>query len=126
MFYVNTMIRIRWMKRTGESGVMCDRKMPVELKDKVFETIIIPAMTYDSERWAVKKKDESKLNSAEMRMLTWARGKSRLDHIRNEDIRKEEHIKRMDSFLEVKRLKRFGYCLKLKFRQYPAIHANYR
>ena len=40
------------------SGVMCDRKMPVELKDKVFKTIIRPAMTYGSECWAVKKKDE--------------------------------------------------------------------
>ena len=68
------------------SGVMCDRKMPVELKDKVFKAIIRPAMTYGSECWAVKKKDENKLNSAEMRMLRWTRGKTRLDHIRNEDV----------------------------------------
>ena len=46
--------------------VVCDRKMPVELKGKVFKTIIRPAMTYGSECWAVKKKDENKLNSAEM------------------------------------------------------------
>ncbi len=49
------------------SGVMCDRKMPVELKDKVFKTIIRPTMTYGSECWAVKKKDKNKVNSAEMR-----------------------------------------------------------
>ena len=49
--------------------VICDRKMPVELKDKVFKTIIKPAMAYGSECWAVKKKDENKLNSAEMRMF---------------------------------------------------------
>ena len=57
------------MKWKVVSGVMCDRKVPVELKDKVFKTIIRPAMRYASECWAVKKKDESKLNSAEMRML---------------------------------------------------------
>ena len=84
--------------------VMCDRKMPVELKDKVFKTIIRPAMTYGSEWWAVKKKDENKLNSAEIRMLRWARGKTRLDHIRNEDIRKEAHVKPVETFLENKRL----------------------
>ena len=39
---------------------MCDRKMLVELKDKVFKTIIRPAMTYGSECWAAKKKDESR------------------------------------------------------------------
>ena len=69
-------IRIGWMKWKEVSGVMCDRKMPVKLKDKVFKTIIRPAMTYGSQCWAVKKKDENKLNSAEMRMLRWARRKT--------------------------------------------------
>ena len=87
---VNNRIRIGWMKWKEVSAEMCDRKMPVKLKDKVFNTIIIrPAMTYSSECWAVKKKDENKLHSAEMRMLRWARGKTRLDHIRIENIRKE-------------------------------------
>ena len=93
------------MKWNEVSGVMCDRKMPVELKDKVFKTIIRPEMAYGSECRAVKKKDESKPNSAEMRMLRWARGKTRLDNIRNEDIRKEAHVKPVATFLENKRLK---------------------
>ena len=109
---VNNRIRIGWMKWKEVSGVMCDRKMPVKLKDKVFKTIIRPAMTYGSECWAVKKKDENKLNSAEMRMLRWAREKTRLDHIRNEDIRKEADVKPVETFLENKRLKWFGHCLR--------------
>ena len=109
---VNNRIRIGWMKWKEVSGVMCDRKMHVELKDKVFKTIIRPAMTYGSECWAVKKKYESKLNPAKMRMLRWARGKTRLDHIRNEDIRKEAHVKPVETFLQNKRLKWFGHCLK--------------
>ena len=108
---VNNMIRIGCMKWKEVSGVMCDRKMPLELKDKVFKTIIRPAMKYGSECWAVKKKDETKLNSAEMRMLRWARGKTRLDHIRNEDLRKEAYIKPVEMFLENKILKWFGHCL---------------
>ena len=64
------------------------------------------------ECWAVKKKDENKLNSAEMRMLRWARGVIRLDHIRNEDIRKEADVKPVETFLENKRLKWFGHCLR--------------
>ena len=75
---------------------MCDRKMPVKLKDK--------AMTYSSDCWAVKKKVENKLNSVEMRMLRWAGGKTRLDHISNEDIRKEADVKPVETFLENKRL----------------------
>ena len=90
------------MKWKEVTGVMCNRKMPVEFNDNVFNTIIRPAMTYGSECWAVKKKDESKLNSAEMRMFRWARGNTRLDHIRNEDIRKDAHVKPVYTFLENK------------------------
>ena len=70
-----------------------------------------PATTYGSECWAIKKKDRNKLKSAAMRMLRWARGKTRLDHIRNEDIRKEAHVKHVETFLENKRLKWFGHCI---------------
>ena len=59
---VNNRIRIGWMKWKEVSGVICDRKMSVELKYKVLKTIIRPTMTYGSECWAVKKKDENKLN----------------------------------------------------------------
>ena len=38
---VNNMIRIGWLQWKEVSVVMCDRKMPVELKDKIFR----PAMT---------------------------------------------------------------------------------
>ena len=36
----------------------------------------------------------------------------RLDHIRNEDIRKEAHVNPVESFLENKRLKWFNHCLR--------------
>ena len=46
-------------------------------------------------------------------MLRWTRGKTRLDHIRNEDTRKEAHVKPVETFLENKRLKLFGHiCTK--------------
>ena len=69
---VTNVIRIGWKE---VSGVMCDKKMPVELKDKVFKTIIGPAMTYGSECWAVKKKDVNNLNPSEMRMMRWEKGR---------------------------------------------------
>ena len=53
-------------------------------------------MTYGFGCWVVKKKDENKLNSAEMRMLRWARGNTGLDHIR-----KEAHVKPVETFLEI-------------------------
>ena len=49
-----------------------------------------------------------------MRMSKWVRGKTRLDHIRNEDIGKEARIKPVDIFLENRRLKWFGHSLRRK------------
>ena len=39
-----------------------------------------------AECWAVRKNEERNLHTTEMRMLRWARGKTRLGHVRNVDI----------------------------------------
>ena len=89
--------------------MMCDRNIPTKLKDKVYKTAIKPAMVYGAECWAVRKKDERKLHTTEMRMLRWARGKTRLDHVRNVDIWKEARMYPMAEFLRERRLRWFGH-----------------
>ena len=69
-----------------------------KLNDK---TAIKPVMMYGAECWAVRKKEERKLHTTEMRMLRWARGKTRLDHVRNVDIWKEAHMYPMAELLRV-------------------------
>ena len=49
-------------------------------------------MVYGAEWWEVTKKEQRKLHTTEMRMPRWARGKMRLDHVRNVDIWKEAHM----------------------------------
>ena len=58
---------MEWMQLTG---VLRDKKVRINLKDKVYKTVIKTTMTYGAECWAVRKKDE-KLRVAEMRMLRW-------------------------------------------------------
>ena len=41
-------------------------------------------MMYGAETWAVKKAQENKLDVADMRMLRWMTGVTKLDRIRNE------------------------------------------
>ena len=62
------------------TGVLCDKKVPIKLKDKVYKTVIKPTKIYGAECWAVRKKDKNRLHVAEMRMLRWIRGKTRKDH----------------------------------------------
>ena len=69
------------------SGVLCDRRMNVKFKGKVYRTVVRPALMYVVETWALKKTQEKKLEVAEMRMLRWMCGVTKLDTIRNERIR---------------------------------------
>ena len=61
-------------------------KNKFESQGKVYKTVVRPAMMYGAETWAVKKAQE-KLDVAEMRMLRWMSGVTKLDRIRNERIR---------------------------------------
>ncbi len=63
------------------TGVLCDRKIPLRLKAKIYETIIRPALTYGSECWAMKVTNKRKIVTTEMRMLRGILGVSRRDHM---------------------------------------------
>ena len=46
---VNNIVKVAWAKWREVSGVMCDKKMPIKLKDKIYKTIVKPAMIYGYE-----------------------------------------------------------------------------
>ena len=58
-----------------------------QVKRKVYKTVVRPAMVYGAETRAVKKAQGKKLDVAEMRMLRWMSGVTKLDRIRIEGIR---------------------------------------
>ena len=51
------------------SGILCDRRIRLRVKGKVYKTVVRPAMMYGADTWAVKKAQEKKLDVAEMRMF---------------------------------------------------------
>ena len=75
--------------------MLCDKKVPIKLKDKVCKTVIKPTMTYGAECWAVRKKGENILHVAEMRMLRWIMGETRKDHVRNQIIQEDADVCQM-------------------------------
>ena len=106
---INNRVRLAWMKWKQLTGVLCDKKVPIKLKDKVYKTVIKPTMTYGAECWAVRKKDENRLHVTEMRMLRWIRGKTRKDHVRNQIIQEDVKVCQMSTFLRQKRLNLYGH-----------------
>ena len=68
-------------------------------------------MVYGAETWAVKKAQE-KLDVAEMRMLRWMNGVTKLDRIRNERIRGTTKVGEIFKKVQESSLKWYGHVLR--------------
>jgi hypothetical protein len=66
-----------------------DKHINIDMKREIHNTILTPNLLYGAETWATTLKDESGLQSAEMRTLRAIVGKTKLDKIRNEKIRQQ-------------------------------------
>ena len=99
--------------RTGrECRMMCDRKMSVMIKGKVYRTVVRPALMYGAETWALNKAQEKKLEFAEMRMLRWMCGVTKLDKIRNERIRETTKVGEITKKVQGRMLKWYEHVMR--------------
>lgn len=105
-------INTGWMKWRELTGVLCDSKMPVRIKGKVYKTAVRPAMMHGAECWPLKKQQENKVHCAEMKMLRWAGGVTRLDHVRNNHIRGSFKVKPIQDKLAESRLRWYGHVMR--------------
>ena len=102
----------RWKNWKRVSGVLCDRRMNMKIKGKVYRTVVRPALMYGAETWALKKAQEKKLEVAEMRMLRWMCGVTKLDKIRNERIRGTTKVGEITKKVQERRLKWYGHVMR--------------
>jgi len=84
---ISQQIRVGWQKWKSASGVLCDKRVPIVLKGKVYRMVVRLAVFYGSECWPLKKTHAQRLMVAQMRMIRWMCGFTRLDRIRNGVIR---------------------------------------
>ena len=69
------------------SGVVYDRKLLTRVKGKMYQSVVRPAMFYGMETVAMTKRQVGKMEVAELKMIRWALGVTRIDKIRNEYVR---------------------------------------
>ncbi|KAK3559145.1 hypothetical protein QTP86_005023 [Hemibagrus guttatus] len=90
-------------------GVLCDQKISARIKGKEYRTVVRPAMLYGLETVSLRKRQESELEVAELKMLRFSLGVTRLDRIRNEYIRGTAHVGRLGDKVREARLRWFGH-----------------
>ena len=109
---VKNRIKAAWQKWKDLTGVLCDAKMPIHLKGKVYKTMIRPVMMYGAEAWTVTRREEGLLERTEMRMLRWILGVSLKDKKRNEDIRKTLGVACITDKIREARLRWYGHVMR--------------
>ena len=91
-------------------SIWSNRDILLKLKLRLYRVLILPIATYASETWAITVNDENKLLVFEMQCLRSILGVSRLNRIRNEEIRRiSGSEKTILDVIKDKRLKWFGH-----------------
>ncbi|XP_022040100.1 uncharacterized protein LOC110942633 [Helianthus annuus] len=98
-----------WCRWRASRGVLCDRRFPSKLKGNFYRVAIRPAMLYGTDCWAIKKRQARKMEVAEMRMLGWMCGNTRLDRIRNVVFMERLGVASISHKIKVGRLRWFGH-----------------
>jgi len=90
--------------------VLCDRRMPIAVKGKVYRTVVRPVLIYGLETWTLKRREEERLERTEMRMLRWILGLTLRDKKRNDDIRRILGVACITDKVREARLRWFGHA----------------
>ena len=89
--------------------MLCDKRMLVRLKGKVYRMVVKPAVLYGAECWPMKKTQVQKLMVAEIRMIRWICGYTKMDKISNGVIRDLVKVAPIEDKMRETRLRLFGH-----------------
>ena len=116
----NYRIQCGWNNWRKVSGVICDTIVPIRLKGKVHKAVVRPAMTYGLEAAPLKKTEGRKLDVAEMKMLRWMCGVTRMDRVKNEHVRGSVKVSEASRKVQEARLRWYGHLLRRNDEQHVA------
>src|SRR6201990_2655800 len=91
-----------------------DRGIPTEVKVLIYKTILRPILLYGSECWAMNTVHNSRIESAEMRVLRVIRGISLRDRVRSERIRTDLGVEPILDCVERNQLRWFGHVRRME------------
>ncbi|VDO65224.1 unnamed protein product [Heligmosomoides polygyrus] len=107
-------LRLNVKKTEYLNGVLCDRKIPVRLKSKIYRTVVRPVAMYGAECWPATKEVETRLSVMETKMMRWTAGVTRMDRIRNDAIRLKFRVAAIAAKMREARLRWYGHVFRGK------------
>ena len=89
------LIRIKagWSCFGRYKDILCDKKLPLILRRRVFNMCVLPTMTYGCETWTTTKYLEQKLRTAQHAMERRMLNITLRDKVRNSEIRNKTKVK---------------------------------
>ena len=93
---VKKRVQAGWNGWRRMSGVICDRRVPARVKWKVYKVAVRPAMFYGLETVALTKRYVAEMEVAELKMLRFSLGVTRMDNIMNEYIRGTAQVESLE------------------------------
>ena len=109
---VKKRVQAGWNGWRKVSGVICDRRLLAKVKEKVYSSVVRPAMVYGVETVAVTKKQMEEMEVAEIKMLRFAMGVTRKGKIRNKHIRSTVKVERLGMKMREGRLRWYGHVMR--------------
>ena len=79
---------MEWLEKNVRSG------LPARVRGKMYSVAVRPAMLYGLETVALTKRQEAEMEVAELKMLRFSLGVTRMDKNRNEYIRRTAQVGR--------------------------------
>ena len=73
-------------------SVLSNRGLGIKAKKCLYKGVIVPAALYGAEAWSVRSAERRKVNVIEMKCLRSLVGVSRMDRVRNEEVRRRAGI----------------------------------
>ena len=72
--------------------VLSNRGLGLKAKKFLYEAVIVPTALYGAEAWGMRSAEGKKVNVLEMKCLRSLVGVSRMDRVRNEEVRRRAGI----------------------------------
>ena len=73
---------------------LSNRGLGIKTKKCLFEGVIVPTALHGAEAWGMRSAERRKVNVLEMKCLRSLVGVSRMDRVRNEEVRRRAGIER--------------------------------